>query len=146
MPTTDRLRPNEHTPPAIPREQPGKGAEQDTITRAKARPNTLPTKNGELVAQHNDLDSLRGIRATPNNKQFSESSDKPVHSEGNHPPIVSPTTSSAPHRVSGTHSPPAAIRLTSRGEHRERPTRARRSDRLSRHDRWSGVGSALGLE
>jgi hypothetical protein len=61
MPATDRLRPHEQTPPAIPRKQLREGAEHDPVDRAAARSTDLAAKHREFMAQHDDLDTVYDV-------------------------------------------------------------------------------------
>ncbi|HEY8732324.1 MAG TPA: hypothetical protein VIN69_10165 [Candidatus Limnocylindria bacterium] len=61
MPAADRLRSHKHAPPPVTREQPDERREEDPIGRPAARPLDLPSQHSQLVAQHEDLDLVRGL-------------------------------------------------------------------------------------
>jgi Integrase core domain len=103
MPAADRLWPHKQALPAIPREQLSGRAEQNTVDQAQARSTDLATKHRKFMTQNNDLDRVFGIWPRTDDQQFNEASDNPVKTRDDHPPIVSPTANSAPHRVFGTH-------------------------------------------
>jgi hypothetical protein len=61
VPSTNRLRPHEHTDLSIARKHPGQCGQEHPIGRTTTWPRDLPAKHREFVTQDKDLDLVRGL-------------------------------------------------------------------------------------
>ena len=60
MPAEEGLRPDQERAPRLPREQPAGGGEERLVRCAVDRALHLPTEDGDLVAEHRDLEVRLG--------------------------------------------------------------------------------------
>jgi hypothetical protein len=112
MPTQDRVRSDEEDRPAITAEHASERGEDRSVLRFEARSGDLALQDGELMAQHEDLEILGPIAAAAQHQQVDHEPDETV--EAGHAPILAaleftPISPSAkpqvntPGRVFGTH-------------------------------------------
>ena len=72
MPAQQRVRPHEEDVPAAPWQQPTHRGKQQPIVRLEARPTDLPAKDRQLVPKHENLQLLRTVTPSEENKQLQQ--------------------------------------------------------------------------
>jgi hypothetical protein len=56
VPPEERLGPDQERPPLFPPKHPARGGEERPVGRTVDRPRDLSTEDGDLVAEHRDLE------------------------------------------------------------------------------------------
>ena len=78
MPTEDRVRSDEEDRPAVAAEHASERGEDRSVLGFEARSRDLALQDGELMAQHENLDILGTIPAATQHQQVDHESDKTV--------------------------------------------------------------------
>jgi hypothetical protein len=78
MPAKQRLRLHRERIPGAARQHPAERRQQQSVVRLESRPTCLPTKNGELMAEHENLQLLRPIASSDEHDQLQQAANDDI--------------------------------------------------------------------
>jgi hypothetical protein len=84
MPAPQRLRCDKETGPTVAWENAADGGEQSAVRGFQLGAGGLPLEDGELMAQHQDLQVLGGVTASEQREELDGSAEREVDESGQH--------------------------------------------------------------